>query len=153
MRTTNWLSLISIVGIFVVPTVLVMIKRWRAKWLPWWTVALMTLTAGWVLTQCAAIANPSPRIIVRNYSKNTLTNVVVSGSGFSHRVPVIEPGQRVRFRVEPSGESSLSLRFDTQGRTINSGQQGYFEPRSRYRVDAVVQSDLNVTIATQAGWF
>lgn len=97
--------------------------------------------------------SPEPRIVVRNLSPQALTNVVVSGVGFSKRVPVIEPGQRVQFRVEPSGESSLSLRFDTAGRTIDSGKQGYFEPRSHSRVDAVVQPDLSVTIATQAGLF
>lgn len=97
--------------------------------------------------------SPEPRIIVRNLSPQALTNVVVSGVGFSQRVPVIEPGQRVQFRVKPSGESSLSLRFDSAGRTIDSGKQGYFEPRNHYRVDAVVQPDLSVTIATQAGLF
>ena len=153
MQTMNGLSLICIVGIFVVPAALVMLKRWKAKSLPWWAVVLITLTAGWTLLECAAIANPSPRIILRNFSQNSLTNVVVSGTGFSRHLAQLEPGQRVEWRAEPSGESSLSLRFDSAGRTIDSGKQGYFEPRNHYRVDAVVQPDLSVTIATQTGLF
>lgn len=97
--------------------------------------------------------SPSPRVSVTNRSPHALTNVVVSGAGFSQRVPVLEPGQRVRWRVEPSGDSGLSLRFDAAGRTIDSGKHGYFEPRSHYRVDAVVQPDLNVTVATRTGLF
>jgi hypothetical protein len=116
-------------------------------------VVLITLTAGWTLLECAAIANPSPRIILRNFSQNSLTNVVVSGTGFSRHLAQLEPGQRVEWHAEPSGESSLSLRFDSAGRTIESGKQGYFEPRNHYRVDAVVQPDLSVTIATQTGLF
>ncbi|MEY4690497.1 MAG: hypothetical protein RIT19_822 [Verrucomicrobiota bacterium] len=97
--------------------------------------------------------SPSPRVSVTNRSPHALTNVVVSGAGFSQRVPVLEPGQSVRWQVEPSGDSGLSLRFDAAGRTIDSGKQGYFEPRSHYRVDAVVQPDLNVTVATRTGLF
>ena len=153
MRTTNWLSLTCIVGIFVVPSVLMILKRWKAKSLPWWAVVLITLTAGWTLLECAAIANPSPRIILRNLSQNSLTNVVVSGAGFSRHLAQLEPSQRMEWHAEPSGESSISLRFDSAGRTIDSGKQGYFEPRNHYRVDAVVQPYLSVTIATQAGLF
>lgn len=97
--------------------------------------------------------SPSPRITVTNRSAHSLSNLVVSGSGFSQRVPVLEPDQRVGWRVEPSGDSSLSLRFDAAGRTLDSGKQGYFTPRSHYRVDVVVQPDLNVTVTTRSGLF
>ena len=97
--------------------------------------------------------SPEPRIIVRNLSPQALTNVVVSGVGFSQRVPVIEPGQRVQFRVKPSGESGLGLRFDAAQRTVDSGKQGYFEPQGRYRVEAVIHPDLNVSVTAKTSWF
>ena len=95
-------------------------------------IALLALVSG---------CSPSPRVSVTNLSPQALSNLVVSGSGFSQRVPVLEPGQRMRWRVEPSGESGLSLRFDAAGRTVDSGKQGYFEPRGRYEVDAVKDYD------------
>lgn len=107
-------------------------------------IALLALVSG---------CSPSPRVSVTNLSPQALSNLVVSGSGFSQRVPVLEPGQRMRWRVEPSGESGLSLRFDAAGRTVDSGKQGYFEPRGRYKVDAVVDPDLNVSVATRNGLF
>lgn len=115
-------------------------------WTPRITLGLVCLAVG---TGCS----PAPRITVTNSSAHSVSNLVVSGTGFSQRVPLLEPGQRVRWQVEPSGDSSLSLRFDAAGRTIDSGKQGYFEPQSRYRVDAVVQPDLNVTVTTRAGLF
>ena len=107
-------------------------------------IALLALVNG---------CSPSPRVSVTNLSPQALSNLVVSGSGFSQRVPVLEPGQRMRWRVEPSGESGLSLRFDAAGRTVDSGKQGYFETHGRYKVDAVVHPDLNVSVATRNGLF
>jgi len=119
--------------------------RTGCRWLPP-GIALGFLLLG---TGCSS----SPSITVTNGSAHSLSNLVVSGAGFSQRVPLLEPGQQLRWQVEPSGDSSLSLRFDAAGRTIDSGKQGYFTPRSHFRVDAVVQPDLNVTVTTRAGLF
>lgn len=97
--------------------------------------------------------NPAPRITVQNDSPHTLSNLVVSGAGFSERLPTMDPGAQHRWTVTPGGESSLGLRFDAAQRTVDSGKQGYFEPKGRYRIEAVVHPDLNVSVTTKTSWF
>jgi hypothetical protein len=97
--------------------------------------------------------HPEPRITVKNHSPHTLSNLVVSGAGFSERLPVLEPGAEHRWSVRPSGDSGLTLRFDADRRTVDSGKQGYFEPASHYRVEATVQSDLTVSVKAEPKWF
>lgn len=97
--------------------------------------------------------HPEPRITVKNLSPHVLSNLVVSGAGFSERLSVLEPGAERRWSVRPRGDSGLQLRFDADRRTVDSGKQGYFEPASHYRVEAVVQPDLTVSVTAQPKWF
>jgi len=109
------------------------------------------LALGLVAAVCGC--NPAPRITVQNDSPHTLSNLVVSGAGFSERLPTMDPGAQHRWTVTPGGESSLGLRFDAAQRTVDSGKQGYFEPKGRYRIEAVVHPDLNVSVTTKTSWF
>lgn len=109
------------------------------------------LALGLVATVCGC--NPAPRITVQNDSPHTLSNLVVSGTGFSERLPILEPGAQHQWTVTPSSESSLGLRFDAAHRTVDSGKQGYFEPKGGYRIEAVVYPDLNVSVTTKISWF
>ena len=109
------------------------------------------LALGLVAAVCGC--NPAPRITVKNDSPHTLSNIVVSGAGFSERLPTLDPGAQHRWTVTPGGESSLGLRFDAAQRTVDSGKQGYFEPKGRYRIEAVVHPDLNVSVTTKTSWF
>jgi hypothetical protein len=109
------------------------------------------LALGLVAAVCGC--NPAPRITVQNDSPHTLSNLVVSGAGFSERLPILEPGAQHRWTVTPGGQSSLGLRFDAAQRTVDSGKQGYFEPKGRYRIEAVVHPDLNVSVTSKTSWF
>jgi len=97
--------------------------------------------------------HPEPRITVKNLSPHSLSNLVVSGAGFSERLSVLEPGAAHRWSVRPNGDSGLGLRFDADGRTVDSGKQGYFEPASHYRVEAIVHPDLTVSVTAEPKWF
>ncbi len=109
------------------------------------------LALGLVAAVCGC--NPAPRITVQNDSPHTLSNLVVSGTGFSERLPTLDPGAQHRWTVTPAGESSLGLRFDAAQRTVDSGKHGYFEPKGRYRIEAVVHPDLNISVTTKISWF
>lgn len=111
--------------------------------------SLITLGLATALCSCS----PAPRITVKNDSPHTLSNLVVSGTGFSERLPILEPGTQHQWTVTPSSESSLGLRFDAAQRTVDSGKQGYFEPKGRYRIEAVVRPELNVSVTTKTSWF
>jgi hypothetical protein len=111
--------------------------------------SLITLGLATALCGC----NPAPRITVQNDSPHTLSNLVVSGAGFSERLPTLDPGAQHRWTVTPGGESSLGLRFDAAQRTVDSGKQGYFEPKGRYQIEAVVHPDLNVSVTSKTSWF
>lgn len=88
-----------------------------------------------------------PGVTITNHSILTLSNVVVSGSGFSERIGNIAPGTQHRLTVHPQGESGLRVEFDADGRHIDSGQQGYFEAGG-YRVTATVSTNLSVAVSS-----
>lgn len=106
-----------------------------------------------LLTAALCGCHPEPRITVKNRSPHTLSNLVVSGAGFSERLSWLEPGAEHRWSVQTRGDSSLQLRFDADRRTVDSGKQGYFEPASHYRVEAVVHPDLTVSVTAWPKWF
>lgn len=112
-------------------------------------LSLLALGLAAALSSCSL----APRITVQNDSPHTLSNLVVSGTGFSERLPILEPGAQHRWTVTPGSESSLGLRFDAAQRTVDSGKQGYFEPKGRYRIEAVVHPDLNISVTTKTSWF
>ncbi len=88
----------------------------------------------------------APVLTVRNDSSQTLSNVVVSGTGFSERISMLPSGVEHRLRVKPQGESGVRLTFDAGGQQVDSGIQGYIEPAGGYRVRVTVGTNLNVSI-------
>jgi hypothetical protein len=92
-----------------------------------------------------------PVVIVGNQSGMTLSNVVVSGRGFTNRVGRIAAGAEWRLTVQPQGESSLHVGFDAAGRRVESGLDTYLEPDGGYRLRVTVQSNLSVTVRAGNG--
>ena len=90
----------------------------------------------------------APLVTIENHSAFTLSNVVVSGSGFTQPVGSIVPGSEHKLSVHPTGESGLRVAFDSEGRHIDSGEQGYFEGDGGYRVTATVGTNLSVSITS-----
>ena len=95
-----------------------------------------------VLTGCAR----QPQLTVVNQSSTPLTNLVVSGSGFSASVGTLAPGAQTRIGVSPSGESSLRFEFDAGGKHHSSAPDCYFENSSLYRVTATIGPDFSVKV-------
>lgn len=106
---------------------------------------IILVTLGLILSGCSR----APVVTITNHSTVTLSNVVVSGSGFTHQVPIIAPGAEHRMSVRPSGESALRVEFDAAGRHIDSGQQGYFDGGG-YRVSATVSTNLDVSVTSDS---
>jgi hypothetical protein len=89
----------------------------------------------------------APVITVTNQSALTLSNAVVSGSGFLERVGTIAPGGEHRLKVRPRGESGVRVVFDAGTQHVDSGEQGYIEAGGGYRVTATVRTNLSVLIS------
>lgn len=88
-----------------------------------------------------------PVITIKNQSSVTISNVVVSGSGFEKKIGQISANQDHRLKVEPQAESGVRLVFDAGPRHVDSGSQGYIEPKGGYKVTVEVDSDLNVIVS------
>ena len=98
-----------------------------------------------VLTGCSR----APIVTVTNHSSITLSNVVVSGSGFSDQVGTIAARGDKRITVHPNADTGLRVAFDAGGHHVDSGQQAYFEPAGNYLVSAIVNTDLTVAVSTR----
>lgn len=107
------------------------------------SVAAITL----VVSSCSR----GPLVTVRNQSGSTLSNMVVSGSGFSERVGSIPAGGEHRLRVHPRGETGVRLEFDVGARHVDTGSQGYFEASGGYRITATVGTNLEVSVTSELG--
>jgi hypothetical protein len=99
-------------------------------------VAFMAVLAG---------CSRPPVVTIVNSSTVTLSNVVVSGSGFSNSVGNIAAGASHKLTVHPSGESDLRVVFDAGDRHIDTNDLAYLEASGGYRVSVTIQPDLKVS--------
>ena len=97
----------------------------------------------------AAGCSRAPVLTIKNQSPLTLSNVVVSGSGFSERIGSIPAGGEHQLRVRPQGESGVRLVFDAGTQHVDSGSQGYFEAGGGYRITATVGTNLSVSVSEE----
>lgn len=86
---------------------------------------------------------------VINRSTAELTNVVVTGSGFTESIGSIPAGEQRNVSVSPRSESDLKLDFSAKGKHFKSVPQGYFEGGSNTKVTATVSPDFSVTVDTK----
>jgi len=102
-----------------------------------------------VLTLVAAAGcSRDPVITITNKSSLTLSNAVVSGSGFSESVGSIAARGEHSLTVRPHGESGVRIAFDAGTNHVDSGEQGYFEAGGGYRVAILVSTNLNVSVSS-----
>ena len=96
---------------------------------------LIILAAALALGGCsrAPVVTPVVTLTLTNPSTATVSNVVVSGPGFSERVGNIAPGAEHKLTVHPSRESGLRLEFDADGRHID-------------RITPTVNTNANVSV-------
>lgn len=86
------------------------------------------------------------RINVYNRSDETLTAIELTGSGFSAAVDSLPPGGTASVRVNPDGESALSVAFTASGERHTIEEQGAFDGRAHYQVRVEVKPDLSVSV-------
>jgi hypothetical protein len=103
-------------------------------------VQLMLVVSTVGLAGCSS----SPIITITNRSDAVLTDVVVSGSGFSEHIQSLPAGTSKTLTVRPRGESGLRVSFDSRGRHVNVDDLAYIEASGGYRVAVNVQPDLKV---------
>jgi hypothetical protein len=90
----------------------------------------------------------APVVTITNHSSVTLSNVVVSGSGFSELIASVGAGAQRQLTVHPKSESWMRIAFDAGGQHVDSGEQGYFEAGGGYRVSATVGTNLSVSVSS-----
>ena len=90
----------------------------------------------------------SPLVRIENQSAVTVSNIVVTGNGFSSAIPSIAPSKTHELRVQPKGESSIRFTFDAGEKHVDSANQEYIEANGDYRVRAIIHSNLTVTVST-----
>lgn len=114
--------------------------------LPLVRIASMVIVAA---LAAAAGCSKAPVVIIKNQSSLTLSNIVVTGAGFTNHIPSIRGGAEHRLTVQSTADSGIRLVFDAGGQHVDSGSQGYFEARGGYRVTAIVDTNLGVSVTSE----
>lgn len=87
-----------------------------------------------------------PEVMVRNHSGVTITDVVISGTGFSKKLGDIGPGHHATTAVSPAADSGLRVSFDANGQGYSPPEDGYLEASPHYRVTVTVAPDFTVKV-------
>lgn len=107
-----------------------------------------------IITATVLIAtgcSQEPVIVVTNSSGITLTNIVISGSGFSQRIGRLSPRETARLVVHPQGDSGVRVAFDAAHcRSDTKGQVGFFKKKGRYLVDIVIGPGLRLAVLSES---
>jgi len=81
----------------------------------------------------------TPSICIQNKSPATLTNVVVSGNGFSQSLGTMAAGAEAKISLNSHGKSGITVTFDANGQHYNSGQHEYIAGGPGERFTATVE--------------
>lgn len=108
-----------------------------------------TLPLFLVLLIFATSCSRHPRVTVVNASADPLTDLVLSGSGFSEPLGSLAPGEQKTVEVRPSADTGLAVSFEVKGTTHEPPADGYFEASGLYRVTATVQPDFSVNMESE----
>src|SRR5262245_33868768 len=87
----------------------------------------------------------SPTVTIRNESPLVVSNVVVSGNGFSELAGSIDPGHEKTVSMHPSGDSSVRVTFTAGEKQCDSGDQEYIAGNGD-RFTATIDQNLSLKI-------
>ena len=105
---------------------------------------LVRLVACILLSGCAS----GIPISIANHSAYALTDITISGSGFSESVSALPPGGSEILHARPRGENSgVKVSFAANGQR-HSSMSGYEENEVLSAVSITVADDLSITIDT-----
>lgn len=105
---------------------------------------------GWPL--CAALlgmvgCSGKPEFGITNRSSHRLTNIVVSGAGFSESIGSLASGANANFTATPTNNSRLKVSFDADDKRIEAIQQGYVSQGS-FRITILINDDFTVSVSS-----
>jgi hypothetical protein len=92
------------------------------------------------LTGCSRYST----VTIANQSGITLSNVIVSGSGFTNQIGDLAIGAKAQLKVHRLGESGLRMIFESAVRGVDASLQGSFV--NDYQISVVVDTNLTVLV-------
>jgi hypothetical protein len=92
----------------------------------------------------------STPVSFENQSGRLLEALSISGSGFKASLGEIRPGETIRARVFPAGESTIHIAFRANGRDVSVPVDVYFEGGGGYRLDISVDANLKASVVVDA---
>ena len=81
---------------------------------------------------------------MKNESNTVISNVIVSGTGFSQTITAIPPLRSASVSVRPAGESGVSLSFSTPQGLVSTNHLGYIETQGGYWAEFIVAADYSI---------
>lgn len=85
----------------------------------------------------------SPTVYIRNASSHELTDIVLTGRGFTETLPRLAAGDTAPVEVHPRGESGLAVAFTANGQRLEHELDTYLENMGMYQVAVVVTPELD----------
>lgn len=109
------------------------------------------VVAGMLALACLhwTLGNSTP-VRFENRSGVALRGVTISGSGFAASLGDVGPGETVRARIHPAGESAIRVGFRANGKSFSAPHDVYFEAGGDYDVDVTVDPGLGVIVSIEA---
>jgi hypothetical protein len=104
---------------------------------------LAALAAG-ALSGCSE----APFITLTNRSTVELSDIVVSGAGFSQRIDRLAPGAHSDFTIHPDEQTGVRVTFLADGKRVERPESGYVRARGRYVVAVVIEPALTMTVTS-----
>ncbi len=86
-----------------------------------------------------------PEIRVSNNSIFPITNVILSGSGFSQHISSIPPNTSITRKVIPRGESGLAIEFEVNFKKIQKTDLAYLEAAGGYNAHIEINRNLEIS--------
>ncbi len=92
-----------------------------------------------------------PEITISNHSSLPVTNVVLSGSGFSEYISAIPANTSITRKVIPNGESSLEIEFEVNSKKMKKADLAYLEATGGYRAHVEIDRKFKISCDSSPG--
>jgi len=88
-------------------------------------------------------------VSIENQSSSDLTEVVVSGKGFSESVGTVHAGRSELFHIRPKGETQVKVAFVVDGQRYTGMLEGTIENDNVNTIKATVSADFSISIVAE----
>jgi hypothetical protein len=88
-------------------------------------------------------------VSIENQSSSDLTEVVVSGKGFSESVGKVRAGGSELIHIHPKGETQVKVAFTVDGQRYSGTLEGTIENDNVNSVKATVGADFSVSVVAE----